>query len=65
MFSKVVIVKDDVEIHTETPNSDKVDFAWTDPSPTPGKTSYYYVRGEQQNGELVWVSPQWIKYQPK
>ena len=65
VFSKVVIVKDDVEIHTETPNSDKVDFAWTDPSPTPGKTSYYYVRGEQQNGELVWVSPQWIKYQPK
>jgi hypothetical protein len=64
-FSKVVIVKDDEEIHTETPNSDKVDFTWTDPSPTPGKTSYYYVRGEQANGELVWVSPQWIKYQPK
>jgi len=64
-FSKVVIVKDDVEIHTETPNSDQVDFSWTDPSPTPGKTSYYYVRGEQANGELVWVSPQWIKYQPK
>ncbi|HEV2695971.1 MAG TPA: hypothetical protein VG347_23995 [Verrucomicrobiae bacterium] len=64
-FSKVVIVKDDVEIHTETPNSDQVDFTWTDPSPTPGKTSYYYVRGEQQDGELVWVSPQWIKYQPK
>jgi hypothetical protein len=64
-FSKVVIVKDDVEIQTETPNSDKVDFSWTDPSPTPGKTSYYYVRGEQQNGELVWVSPEWITYKPK
>jgi hypothetical protein len=64
-FSKVVIIKDDVEIHTETPNSDTVDFSWTDPSPTAGKTSYYYVRGEQQNGELVWVSPQWIKYDPK
>jgi len=64
-FSKVVVVKDDVEIHTETPNSDRVEFSWTDPSPTPGKTSYYYVRGEQQNGELVWVSPEWIKYQPK
>ena len=64
-FSKVVVVKDDVEIHTETANSDTVDFSWTDPSPVPGKTSYYYVRGEQQNGELVWVSPEWIKYQPK
>jgi len=64
-FAKVVIVKDDVEIHTETENSDQVEFSWTDPSPTSGKTSYYYVRGEQQNGELVWVSPQWITYKPK
>jgi hypothetical protein len=54
-----------VEIHTENVGSDKVDFSWTDPSPVPGKTSYYYVRGEQKNGELVWVSPEWIKYEPK
>jgi hypothetical protein len=64
-FAKVVIVKDDVEIHTETPDSADVDFTWTDPSPVAGKTSYYYVRGEQKDGELVWVSPQWVAYQPK
>ena len=23
-------------------------------------TSYYYVRGEQEDGELVWISPVWI-----
>jgi len=63
-FARVVIVKDDVEIHTETVDSAQVDFTWTDPSPTPGKTSYYYVRGEQKDGELVWVSPQWITYKP-
>jgi hypothetical protein len=28
-----------------------------------GRTSYYYVRGEQADGELVWVSPMWIAYQ--
>jgi len=22
----------------------------------------YYVRGEQADGELVWVSPMWITY---
>ena len=33
-----------------------------DPKPTAGKTSYYYVRGEQDNGEIVWVSPLWINY---
>ena len=30
--------------------------------PKKGKTSYYYVRGEQADGELVWVSPMWITY---
>jgi hypothetical protein len=44
--------------------------SWTDPTPAAGKTSYYYVRGEQAAGagetvgELVWVSPMWIGYQP-
>ena len=31
----------------------------------PGKTAYYYVRGEQEDGELVWASPMWITYQPE
>jgi len=67
-FAKVVIVKDDVEIQTFTPNTAAVDLSWTDPKPSAGKTSYYYVRGEQapekadQLGELVWVSPMWITY---
>ena len=34
------------------------------PAATPGKTSYYYVRGEQADGELVWASPMWITYKP-
>ena len=29
-----------------------------------GATSYYYFRGEQADGELVWVSPMWITYAP-
>jgi len=70
-FAKVVIVKDDVEIKTFTPNTAQVDLSWTDPKPSAGKTSYYYVRGEQapdqpeNPGELVWVSPMWITYQGK
>lgn len=64
-FAKVTIVKDDKEVHLITPHADSVDFTWTDPSPTPGKTSYYYVRGEQTNQELVWASPMWIKYEGK
>jgi hypothetical protein len=59
-FAKVVWVKDDVEVVTETPDKQQVESTWTDPNPTPGKTSYVYVRGEQKDGQLVWVSPMWI-----
>ena len=63
-FSKVTIIKDDVEVKVIQPNQAEVELNWTDPAPTPGKTSYYYARGEQANGELVWVSPMWVNYEP-
>ena len=70
-IAKVTIIKDDEEVHVENlkPTRD-ASFSWTDPKPTAGKTSYYYVRGEQipdaegaSSGELVWASPMWIKYE--
>lgn len=51
-------------VHTTEPNKRKVELEWTDFDPTAGKTSYYYVRGEQTDGELVWVSPMWVTYKP-
>lgn len=64
-LAKVTLVKDDVEHVLGEPNKAEVEYSWTDPSPTAGKESYYYVRGEQADGELVWASPMWITYQPK
>ncbi|MCB1226893.1 MAG: DUF3604 domain-containing protein [Verrucomicrobiales bacterium] len=62
-FKRIVIIKDNVEVHTTEPGTAEVDFTWTDPTPNPGKESYYYVRGEQTNDELVWASPMWITVQ--
>jgi hypothetical protein len=66
-FVRVVIIKDDEEVHVIEPNTPEVNFSWTDPKPSTGKSSYYYVRGEQApdmdgitSGELVWASPMWI-----
>ena len=73
-FVKVTIIKDDVVVHEITPDTREVNFTWTDPKPTAGKISYYYVRGQQipdpevpgvTSGELVWASPMWIKYEGK
>jgi hypothetical protein len=58
-------------VYTADPNQKDVSFSWTDSKPEPGKTSYYYVRGQQvpdfegAEGELVWASPLWIKYEGK
>jgi len=61
-FAKVHIVKDNRYAYTVEPKQRVVSFTWKDNAPTRGKTSYYYVRGEQTDGELVWVSPMWITY---
>ena len=60
-FAKVSIIKDNRYVYTASPKQAVVDFSWTDMEPKTG-TSYYYVRGEQADGELVWVSPVWIHY---
>jgi len=64
-FSKVYVVKDNAYVYSTQPNSANVEFSWMDNAPQPGKTSYYYVRGEQEDGQIVWVSPMWITYAPK
>ena len=64
-FARVLIIKDDKYVYTAEPKTARVKFTWKDTAPTPGKTSYYYVRGEQEDGEVVWASPMWITYTPK
>jgi len=64
-FSKVTLIKDDVEVKVLEPKTAEVDLDWADPNAIAGKTSYYYVRGEQADGELVWASPMWVNYEPR
>ena len=61
-FARVRIIKDNQYVYGVEPNKKNVDFTWKDNAAVKGKTSYYYVRGEQADGELVWVSPMWITY---
>ncbi len=61
-FAKVHIIKDGRYVYTAQPDAATVEFTWRDAAAETGKTSYYYVRGEQQDGELVWASPLWITY---
>jgi hypothetical protein len=60
-FEAVHIVKDGNYVYSTKPGRREVSFSWRDNEAERGKTSYYYVRGEQTDGELVWVSPMWIR----
>ena len=51
-FAKVSIVKDNQYVYTSAPKTAKVSISWTDNTAAAGKRSYYYVRGEQDNGEM-------------
>jgi hypothetical protein len=64
-FAKVFIVKNGRYVYSTEPGKATVEFTWRDANPDKGKISYYYVRGEQDNGELVWASPMWITYTGK
>ncbi len=61
-FARVHVIKDNQYVYTVEPGTRNVDFSWRDNGAQKGKTSFYYVRGEQADGELVWASPMWITY---
>jgi hypothetical protein len=64
-FAKVQVIKDNQYVYATEPGAKDVEFSWRDNAVERGKTSYYYVRGEQQDGEIVWASPFWITYTGK
>jgi hypothetical protein len=59
-LAKVEVLKDSDVVHTYEPGKAEFQEKWTDPKPTAG-THYYYVRVQQDDGELVWGSPLWIE----
>jgi hypothetical protein len=61
-FAKVHVIKDGRYVYSIEPGRAEVAFSWRDADAQPGKTSYYYVRGDQRDGEVVWASPMWITY---
>jgi hypothetical protein len=61
-FAKLVIVRNGKYVYSTAPDNPNVQLTWRDNQPEKGKNSYYYVRGEQDDGQIVWVSPFWITY---
>jgi hypothetical protein len=62
--AKVHVIRDNKYVYTAEPKQQEVRLRYTDMDIAAGKTSFYYVRVEQADGNLAWGSPMWITYRP-
>ena len=60
-LKQVVVVRDNRYIYSQTPAGAAFDLRYRENVLEPG-THYYYVRAEQQDGNMAWSSPIWITY---
>jgi hypothetical protein len=62
--AKLHVIRDNKYVYSTEPKKPEVKLRYTDTDIKPGATSYYYVRVEQEDGNLAWGSPMWITYKP-
>lgn len=60
-IAKVHLIRDGEYIHAVSPGKPEVDFQYIDNAVGSGE-HWYYVRVEQENQELAWSSPIWVRY---
>jgi len=62
---RIDVVKNNQYVHKLEPGTREASFTFADTAfgdgPTPDGTNYYYIRAEQEDGEMVWSSPIWVK----
>jgi len=64
-IAKVHVIRDNKYVYSSEPREKEVKLQYSDMDAKEGKTSFYYVRVEQVDGNLAWGSPMWIKYKVK
>lgn len=60
----VQIIKNNRYLYEVNPGERETSFAYRDSGAEPGE-SYYYVRVQQEDGQMAWASPIWVNYQPQ
>jgi hypothetical protein len=60
-IKRVDVIKDFIYVFSTEPNRQRVEFTWTDSETRGPGLSWYYVRAIQDNGELAWASPMWVR----
>jgi hypothetical protein len=63
-IARIHVIRDNKYVYSTEPKKADVTLSYTDMALQAGKTSFYYVRVEQADGNLAWASPMWITYKP-
>ncbi len=61
---EIQIIKNGAYLYSASPGTREASFAFRDTGANPGE-SYYYVRLQQEDGQLAWASPIWVDYRPQ
>ncbi|MEK7404794.1 MAG: hypothetical protein AAB225_06770 [Acidobacteriota bacterium] len=57
---RVDVIRNERYVYAVTPaGRSAVKFTYADPEPAPGENRYY-VRVQQEDGNLAWISPVWV-----
>ena len=64
-IARLHVIRDNKYVYSTEPKGREVKgLRYTDMEAKAGKSSYYYVRIEQADGNIAWASPLWITYKP-
>jgi hypothetical protein len=61
-IARVDVIKDFDYLYSTEPKAERVEFEWTDDERRPAGLSWYYVRVQQEDGEIAWGSPLWVHH---
>ncbi len=62
-IGKIHVIRGDQFLYTHEPDAQEATFEYVDESARGEKgTFYYYVRVEQEDGQIAWASPFWVTY---
>ena len=62
-LSRVTVVRNEVDYKIFKPEGQNLKEVFTDPEPVSGENRYY-LRVEQEDGNMGWASPIWVTYTP-
>jgi uncharacterized protein (TIGR03437 family) len=62
-ITRLEIIRNNTFAYSTAPGQQSVSLEYSDTSLRPGD-QYYYVRVQQDDGQLAWSSPIWVRYRP-